>query len=337
MNACAILLATWTIWSDLYTAVRWTILGIFVVLAIATLIVRLTPRFRRGVGGIELRDRINSWWVIAGVFTVAIVAHRTASIVFFAFVSFLALKEYLSLIPTRRVDRRVLFWAYLTIPIQFYWVALEWYGMFIIFIPVYVFLLLPLRMIAIGETDGYLRAVGTLHWGLMTMVFSLSHAAFLLILQRPDAPADLPGPGLVLFLVVLTQLNDIAQFIWGKSLGRRKVVPQVSPGKTWAGLLGGVATTGLLACVSGPFLTPMNSLQSICAGLIIGVGGFAGDVSLSALKRELGVKDSGSLLPGHGGILDRVDSLTYTAPLFFHFVYWLFPFHTFASSPVIPP
>jgi phosphatidate cytidylyltransferase len=328
------MIATLTQWSALPPAVQWTIAAVFGALAVATVVVRLLMWLRPEADWTELRQRVNSWWIIAGVFVVAIVVHRTVSIAFFGFVSFLALKEYLSLIPTRRADRRVLFWAYLTIPVQFYWVSLEWYGMFIIFIPVFAFLLLPLRMITIGQTEGYLRAVGTLHWGLMTMVFSLSHAAFLLILRPADALDELPGPGLVLYLVVLTQLNDVAQYLWGRSLGKRKIVPQVSPGKTWAGFLGGVATTALLATVGGPWLTPMNPLQSLVAGLIIGLGGFAGDVSISALKRDLGIKDSGSLLPGHGGILDRIDSLTYTAPLFFHYVYWLFPFHTFGTSPV---
>ena len=103
---------------------------------------------------------------------------RTASIIFFAFVSFLALKEYFSLIPTRRADRRVLFWAYAAIPIQYFWVHEEWYGLFIIFIPVYLFLLLPMRMVIIGETNEFLRAAGTLHWGLITMVFSISRRFF---------------------------------------------------------------------------------------------------------------------------------------------------------------
>jgi len=248
------------------------------------------------------------------------------------FVSFLALKEYLSLIPSRKADRRPLFWAYLAIPIQYYWVHAEWYGMFIIFIPVFCFLLLPVRMLLIGETEGYLRATGTLHWGLMTTVFSLSHAAFLLILRLKEQPDGMPGPGLMLFLVMLTQVNDVAQYIWGKMLGRKKIVPTVSPNKTWAGFLGGVATTTLLALLLGPYLTPMSYLASAVGGLIIGVGGFFGDVNLSALKRDLGIKDSGSLLPGHGGILDRVDSLTYSAPLFFHYVYYMFDWHTFGAT-----
>ncbi len=127
-----------------------------------------------------------------------------------------------------------------------------------------------------------------------------------------------------MLLILLTQGNDVAQYILGKTLGRRKVVPRVSPGKTLGGLLGGVLTTMLIACLVGPQLTFLDWKRSLLAGMIIGLGGFAGDVSISALKRDLGVKDSGTILPGHGGILDRVDSLTYTAPLFFHFVHYCY-------------
>jgi phosphatidate cytidylyltransferase len=320
-------------WTELGFAVQSTIGAIFAVLVLSTLVVGVLRAVRPEKDWHKLTQRIYTWWILATIFTVAIVASRTASIVFFAFASFLALKEFLSLIPTRRADRRVLFWAYLAIPLQYYWVYAEWYGMFIIFIPVYMFLLLPLRMISIGQTEGFLRAAGTLHWGLMTMVFSLSHAAFLLILRLRESPEDLPGPGLVLYLVVLTQLNDVLQFIWGKLLGRRRIAPTVSPRKTWAGFLGGAATTVLLATLVGPFLTPMNHGQAVVAGFIIGVGGFAGDLCLSAMKRDLHVKDSGFFLPGHGGVLDRLDSLTYTAPLFFHYVYWSFDFQTQIPGP----
>ena len=313
-------------------SVRWSLAGIGVALAVATVVTRVLVRWKPGADFSSLVARVNSWWVMAGLFALAMTVSRNVSIALFAFVSFLALKEFLTLIPTRRADRRVLFWAYLSIPFQYYWVYSEWYGMFIIFIPVYMFLLLPLRMVTIGRTEGYVKAAGTIHWGLMLTVFCLSHTALLLILEETDARGESPGPGLVLFLVATTQLNDIFQFMWGKSLGKRKILPKVSPAKTWAGFLGGVTTTTILAWQAGPFLTMMNGGQSIGAGLIIGIGGFIGDVNLSALKRDLNVKDSGSLLPGHGGILDRVDSLTYTAPLFFHYIYWLFDFHTFGAG-----
>jgi phosphatidate cytidylyltransferase len=308
--------------------VRWTLVGAFALLTVAQAAVWTLCRARPEPDRAELSSRVATWWIIAATFAAALILRRGVAIGLFALISFLALKEFLSLVPTRRADRRVLFWAYLSIPLQYLWVYREWYGMFIIFIPVYVFLFLPLRMLSIGQTEGFLRAAGTIHWGLMTTVFSLSHVAFLLVLRLKSDPAGSPGPGLVVYLVLLTAVNDVAQFLWGKSLGRKKVLPTVSPGKTWAGWLGGIATTAALATLLGPWLTPLDRWQSLIAGLIIGVAGFVGDVNVSALKRDLGIKDSGRMLPGHGGILDRVDSLTYTAPLFFHYVYFLFDWHT---------
>ena len=304
-----------------HASLLWALGGIFGLLIVASVIVFVLVRRNPERDLSELSARVKSWWLMATVFTIAMSLSRSVSLGFFAFISFLALKEYLSIIPTRRADRRVLFWAYLAIPLQYLWAGLSWYGMFIIFIPVYAFLFVPIRMLLIGETKGYLKAVGTLHWGLMTTVFSLSHLAYLLVLPASDA-APAGGPGLALFLVVLTQLNDVAQYVWGKSFGKHKVAPTVSPGKTAEGLLGGILTTMALAWVLAPFLTPLSHVEALVSGLIIGVAGFFGDLSISAIKRDLGRKDSSDLIPGHGGILDRVDSISYTAPLFFHFVWW---------------
>jgi phosphatidate cytidylyltransferase len=297
--------------------------GLYAILLISSAWVQSLRWRAPGSDRSELVQRIRSWWIIVGVFTVAMVMSRNVSVAFFAFVSFLALKEYLSIVPTRRADRRVLFWAYLSIPVQYYWVAEAWYGMFIIFIPVYVFLLLPMRMVVIGETKEFLHAAGTLHWGIMTLVFGISHIAYLLVLPEANNPIA-GGAGLVLFLVFLTQFNDVAQYVWGKTLGRHKIIPKVSPNKTWEGFLGGVATTTLLAVLLAEWLTPMVWTVAIAAGVLISAAGFIGDVTISALKRDIGLKDSGAMLPGHGGILDRIDSLTYTAPLFFHFIYYLY-------------
>ena len=299
------------------------LIGIYVLLVCATALVWWLKQRHPDRSYTELQERISSWWTIVLVCSVALPLNRVVAIVFFALLSFLALKEYLSLIPTRRADRRVLFWAYLAIPIQYYWIGIEWYGMFIIFIPVYMFLLLPVKMILIGETQGYLRAAGTLQWGLMSMVFSMSHLAFLLVLPSGEH-ADVSGPGLVLFLITLTQLNDVAQYCWGKLFGKHKITPKVSPNKTVEGFVGGVLSTMLLSVALAPLLTPFDTLMALLAGALISVAGFFGDLSISALKRDLGVKDSGSLLPGHGGILDRIDSLTYTAPLFFHFIRYFY-------------
>ncbi len=308
---------------DMAPNVLWMLAGLYGLLATASVAVFLLRRRSPDRDFRELAQRVNSWWIMVSVFSAAMVLSRSISLVFFAFVSFLALKEYLSMIPTRRADRRVLFWAYLAIPVQYFWVGVEWYGMFIVFIPVYLFLFLPMRMVIIGETRDFLRAAGTLHWGLMTLVFSISHLAFLLVLPAGANPVA-GGAGLVLYLVFLTQFNDVAQYLWGKALGRHRVIPRVSPNKTWEGFLGGLATTTVLALVLAPLLTPLDWPRALMAGLLIGLGGFIGDVTISALKRDIGVKDAGNLLPGHGGILDRIDSLTYTAPLFFHFVHYLY-------------
>ena len=295
--------------------------GIFGVLILATLIIFVLRKCRPQRNWLELQQRINSWWVIICLFSLAMLSPKWLALTFFGFISFLALKEYLTLAPTRRSDSMPLLWMYAAIPVQYLWTGMAWYGMFIIFIPVYVFLFLPARMVIAGDTKGFLHSALVMHWGMMTTVFALSHVAYLMTLPGADASA---GALLVFFLVALTELNDIAQYLWGKSLGRIRVTPNVSPNKTLAGLLGGIFTTMLLAAILGPLLTPMSYLLSLGAGLIIGASGFCGDVVMSAIKRDFGVKDSGKLLPGHGGILDRLDSLIYTAPLFFHFYYYFY-------------
>lgn len=351
MNDLLAAVAAWTGWSTLAPAVQTTLAGILGVLVVAQVWVRIRSRrvvrawraAAAGSGGEvayaqvesapgpdEVALRVRTWWLLFGLFGGGLVLGRGFTIVVLALTSYLALKEYFSVIPTRRVDRRVLFWAYLAVPLQFLWVWERWYGMFIVFIPVYVTLIVQTRMILLGDTRGFLRAAATIHWGLLTTVFSLSHAAFLLELPAASAVAGAAdtalggGPGWILCLVLLTQACDVSQFLWGKSIGGAKVLPSVSPGKTWSGLLGGVGTTVVLAVLLVPELTPMSRGHAAVAGLLIAVGGFFGDLCISCIKRDLGIKDMGATLPGHGGILDRVDSLTYTAPLFFHFSYWLY-------------
>ncbi|PLR36603.1 phosphatidate cytidylyltransferase [Chimaeribacter arupi] len=295
--------------------------GIFAVLTLATCILLLFKRRCPHRDWSELQQRTASWWIIVFLFSLAMLSPEWLALSFFGFVSFLSLKEYLTLAPTRRSDSTPLLWMYAAIPLQYLWVSMSWYGMFIIFIPVYVFLCLPAIMVAVGDTKGFLHSASVIHWGMMITVFALSHVAYLLTL--PEASGK-EGALLVIFLVATTELNDITQYLWGKSLGNIKLVPKLSPNKTLAGLLGGVGTTMLLALLFGPLVTPMSWVHSLSAGLIISVSGFCGDVVMSAIKRDFGVKDAGKLLPGHGGILDRLDSLIYTAPLFFHFYYYFY-------------
>lgn len=269
----------------------------------------------------ELSLRIQSWWWMIGTLVLALVWGPIPAIIFFAFVSFLGLKEYLSIVPTRQSDRHAIFYAYLSIPVQYYWVAKAEFVMFLIFIPVYMFLFLPMRLVLVGETKGFIRAAGTLHWGMMLTVFSISHLAYLLVLPTKNAAA---GPmGLVIFVIFITQFNDVCQYVWGKNFGKRKIIPKVSPNKTWEGFLGGMATIAIVSAVVAPLLTPLTWVQGLGAGLLLSAAGFIGDVVLSSVKRDLGIKDSSQFIPGHGGVLDRIDSLTFTAPLFFHYLNYL--------------
>ena len=300
--------------------------AIYALLIAASVLVAGLKRARPGHQTMELSRRVTSWWFMIGVFTIAILVDRVVSTVFLGLVAFLAFKEYISLIPTRRIDRLILLFAYWAIPIQFLIAHQGRFGLFLTFIPVWMFLFFPMAMTLAGKTDGFLRAVGTISWGMMITVFALSHTAMLL--SAGPTYGALAGPaggaGLLLFLVALTQFNDVAQFTWGKLFGKHKITPTVSPKKTWEGFLGGLLTTTVLAAFAGPILTPMSAPWSALAGAIIALSGFLGDVTISAFKRDLGVKDSGGLIPGHGGILDRVDSLTYSAPIFYHFLNFFF-------------
>ena len=270
----------------------------------------------------ELKDRVNSWWYILGFFSVGIMLNSTLAMYFFGFLSFLALKEYFTLIPSRQTDRRVMFYAYMSIPFQYYFAGIAWYGMFIIWIPVYLFLLLPFRQVLIGDTKGFLENTARVQWGVMLFVFSLSHLAYMLTLDSVS-DSGVGGKELVLYLVLLTAFNDVLQYLWGKRFGKHKIIPKVSPNKTVEGFVGAFFTIALLAWIFS-FLTPFIWYEAVVAGMIISAFGFVGDVVISMIKRDIGVKDSGNLIPGHGGVLDRIDSLVYTAPLFFHYVYYLY-------------
>lgn len=291
---------------------------------------------------LELNQRMQSWWVMVILLIIALSINVASMILFLMFISYLALKEYFTIIPTRRADRRIIFIAYLSIPLQYLWVSLHWYGMFVIFIPIYMFLFIPIRMVMLNlnsavessrddstaefrlkKTEGFLRAIGTIQWGIMLTVYCLSHIAYLGVL-----PSGLDwhntGISMMIYLIALTQMNDVSQYVFGKWLGHKKVIPIISPNKTVAGFLGGFLSTLVLAILLAPILTPMNFLFASGAGCLIALMGFAGDLTMSAVKRDLGIKDTGCLLPGHGGILDRLDSLIFTAPLFFHYVRYFY-------------
>jgi phosphatidate cytidylyltransferase len=226
-----------------------------------------------------------------------------------------------TLLPTRRGDHTALGAAFFVVlPVQYYLVAIEWYGLYSIFIPVYAFLLMPIVAALRGDTTNFMVRVAEVQWGLMICVFCISHVPALL---------TLPIPGyegrqilLIAFLVLVVQSSDVLQYVWGKLLGRRRIAPLLSPSKTVEGFVGGVVSASLIGAALW-WITPFTPWQAGVMALIINLMGFFGGLVMSAIKRDRGVKDWGSMIEGHGGMLDRLDSVIFAAPIFFHITrYW---------------
>ena len=294
---------------------------IFGILSIVSLGLFILGKIKPEANIKELKSRTKSWWVMSAMFVTATVFSTKISYIAIAFLSFVAFREFYSLLGFRQSDRRAIFWAFLAIPIQYYLAYLGWYGAYIIFIPVVMFLFLPLRLVLKGDTKGIINSMASLQWILMLTVFGISHMAYLLSLPEIEG-FNAGGRGLLLFLVFLTEINDVMQFVWGKLFGKHKIIPKISPNKTWEGFVGGVISTTAIGFGLG-FLTPLSTGYLLIVSFLVAVAGFFGDVVMSSVKRDIGVKDTGTTIPGHGGVLDRIDSLAYTAPVFFHLVYYI--------------
>lgn len=295
------------------------VLAALVAGSIAAWIVARTARSDRALKiARNLRSRMLAWWFMAAIFVVTILMGGVTTVVLFGLTSFLAFREYITLTPTHRGDHRGLFLAFfLVIPLQYVFVAVPWYGMFAIFIPVFAFLLIPARIAAAGETDDYLNRTSKIQWGLMTCVYFISHVPALLMLKI-EGWAGSPAT-LLFFFILIAQLNDVFQYVVGTLFGRHKAAPTVSPNKTVEGMVGGlVIATGVGAALY--WATPFTPLHA--AGMALGIAtmGILGDLVMSAVKRDFGAKDYSELIPGHGGMLDRLDSIAFAAPLFFHLV-----------------
>ena len=300
-------------------ALIWGTVGVLGLLTLGSLAAFALPHLQPAKDHTNLRQRMTSWWAMAALVGAALLLGWWATLGLFVVISFMALREFLSLAPLRREDRLVIFLAYLVIPANYALLAANRYGIYLVFIPVWAFLVAPFILAAIGQTRAYLSTAATFHWGLMTCVYNLGFAAYLArapITQAPQAG----GAGLVFFLLLATEANDVAQYVWGKLFGRHKIMPKVSPNKTWEGFLGGWITTAALIWFLGPFFLPVSGLGLAIIAAVLPVAGFAGDVTMSAIKRDIGVKDTSHLIPGHGGVLDRIDSLTFTAPVYFHLI-----------------
>ncbi len=298
-------------------------LGILAFLASATVLSNLVA-WRVGRDNATVRnlmERIGAWWVLVGVGLPVLALGELVTVALFALLSFLTLREFISLTPTRPADRTALFSAFfVAIPVQYALVASGWYGLFSILLPVYGFFVLSALPTLSQDTTDFLARGAKIQWAVMVCVYGVSHAPALLTLSMPGYEDNV---SLLLYFLLVVQMSDVLQYVCGKLFGRHKIAPRLSPNKTVEGLVGG----GLLASLLGATLhgwTPFSFWQGLGMSLVVVMAGFFGGLILSAVKRSLGAKDWGSSIPGHGGVLDRLDSIAFSAPLFFHLTRYAF-------------
>lgn len=281
-------------------------------------------------------QRIRAWWMMCAILVASIFIGRTATVVLFGLVSFMALREFITITPTRRSDHRSIFWAFfLLTPLQYVLVGLgqKYYGLYSILIPVYASLFIPARSAFSGDHKRFLERSAKIQAGLLICVYSLSYAPALLSLELGNWQVTDNGrefvrfagsnAGLLFYFVLITQLGDVFQFSWGKLAGRHVIAPAISSSRTWEGFVGGMLTSTLAGAIFY-WATPFSLWQSAVMALIISLMGFAGGMTMSAIKRDRGVKDYGTLVTGHAGVLDRIDSLCFAAPIFFHLTRYFF-------------
>lgn len=302
----------------------WLLLGVALILILATAIgellrAKLAPDGSNPV--IEnLNARIAAWWGMVVLLSLAFLAGRPGVVILFAILSFSALREFLTLTAKARADHWALAGAFFVVlPVQYWLIGIDWYGLYSIFIPVYAFLLMPVVSALRGETKGYLTRVAETQWALMICVYCVSHVPALLSLSIPGYEGR--SVILIAWLIFTVQLSDVMQYVWGKLIGRRKVAPQLSPSKTWEGLIGGTLTASAAGAALW-WMTPFSLIQAAGMALAVTLMGFFGGLVMSAIKRDKGVKDWGHLIAGHGGFLDRLDSVVFAAPIFFHLTRW---------------
>lgn len=301
------------------------LLGVLSFSSLAGGVLARRPRTEKGKETVaNLNARIKAWWAMTAVFLLSIAVGPIGSVVLFALLSFMALREYFALSPTLRADHRVLLWlVFVILPVNYVLVAVQWYGLFAVFIPVYAFIGLQIRAALTGSTEQFLDRTARTQWGMMVAVYFVSYVPAILMMQIPGYSDGGQNFKLLLFLVVVAQASDVLQYVVGKLAGRHAIAPNVSPNKTVEGFVGGVALASLLG--AGLYwITPFTLLQAGLLALVICLMGFAGGLVMSATKRDRGVKDFGAVLPGHGGILDRIDSICFAAPIFFHLTRYFF-------------
>ncbi len=299
------------------------VFGVLITASVIGLILSKTVRTESGKSTVaNLISRVNSWWIMVLVLFTALALGPHGTTIIFALISFLALREFLTATPTRRADHLALFASFFVIlPYQFWLVHTGWYGMFAVMIPVYSFVLIPMLTVLQGDITDFLQRNARTQWGLMVCVYFISHLPMLMTL--PVESLRMGHAGLVLFPIAVTQGSDVLQYVWGKLCGKHPIAPKLSPKKTIEGFVGGIVSASLLGAAMFR-MTPFTPFQAFFVALLLCITGFFGGLILSAIKRERGIKDWGTLIEGHGGMMDRMDSLCFSAPVYFHILRYFF-------------
>lgn len=266
--------------------------------------------------------RVRSWWGMVILFTLALIAGKIGIIVLFAFASFAALREFLTLTNKRKADHLSLALGFFVVlPVQYLFVGLDWQALYTVFIPVYAFLMLPIVSALRGNPDRFLIRVAETQWALMIAVFCMSHVPALLMIDVEGYPAD-RGVLLIAFLIMVVQIGDLLDFFFGRRIGKTRIVPNLSA-KTWEGMACGVACAavagGLLA-----WLTPFGIVGAMAMAALASTVGMFGNLVFAAIKRDRGVKDWSHLIPGQGGFTDQLDSVIFAAPVFYHITHLIY-------------
>jgi phosphatidate cytidylyltransferase len=284
--------------------------------------------------------RLWAWWLMFGILTAGIFFHRIGTIVLFGLVSFWAFREFITMTPTRRGDHRALFWSLVVFtPLQYLLIAMsrwglkypsgeliDFYTFYSIMIPVYASLFIPARIAMAGDHKRFLERSAQIQSGLLVCVYCLSHAPALLDLELHRFDGSLwtgSNSGLLFFFVVISQVSDVLHWVWSRIKGRRIIAKDVSSSRTWEGLIGGALTTGIVGALLY-WVTPFQPWEAAALSVVVAFLGFAGSMTMSAIKRDRGVHDYGSLVIGHAGVLDRIDTICFSAPIFYHLTRFFF-------------
>lgn len=326
--------------STLLDAAAWILiavtLGVLAMLMLAGQYLKRQPesKFDPAIVG-KFNQRLFFWFMIIVLLAISLLLGPVPTIVLFGLLSFWALREFITMTPTRRGDHRTLFWVFLGFtPLQYVLVAYNQYDLFTVVIPVYASLFIPGRIAFTGDREGFLERTAKIQFGLLICVYALSHAAALLNLELlqwdPDEvkwkPWNGRTAGLLLFLLIIVQISDALHFVWDRLFGKHVIASPIDESKTWEGLIGAAlcsAVVGIALIFLLPRATPFTWYGAALLALVISVMASSGSMTMSAIKRDRGTKDYGTLVQGHVGILDRIDSICFAAPIYFHLIRYL--------------